>query len=141
MDFITKIPRKVKLHDFIMVVVDKSTKVAHFILVKKKHKETNIANIYMKKVARVYGIPKEIVTKIGLKFTSNFWKCLFKCFGTNLNLSTTYHPESDGKTNRTNKIIEDMLIMYVMDQPSIYQSEKIISTYLNSLTIMGINLH
>jgi transposase InsO family protein len=63
-------------------------------------------------------VPKEIVSDRDPKFTSNFWKGLFKGFGTNLNLSTTYHPESDGKIERTNIIIEDMLKMYVMDQPS-----------------------
>jgi hypothetical protein len=50
------------------------------------------------------------------KFTSNFWKGLFKGFGTNLNFITTYHPESDGKTKRVNQVIEDMLQMYVMDK-------------------------
>jgi hypothetical protein len=63
-------------------------------------------------------VPKEIVLDIDPKFTSIFLKGLFKGFGTNLNLSATYHPESDGKTKRTNRIIEDMLRMYVMDQPS-----------------------
>jgi hypothetical protein len=52
------------------------------------------------------------------KFTSNFWKGLFNGFGTNLNFSTTYHPESDGKTERVNQVIEDMMRMYVMDKPS-----------------------
>jgi transposase InsO family protein len=61
---------------------------------------------------------RTIVSDRDPKFTSNFWKGLFKGFGTNLNLSTTYHPESDGKIERTNRIIEDMLRMYVMDQPS-----------------------
>jgi hypothetical protein len=52
------------------------------------------------------------------KFTSNFWKGLFKVFGTNLNFSTSYHPESDGKKERMDQVIEDMLMMYVMDKPS-----------------------
>jgi hypothetical protein len=52
------------------------------------------------------------------KFTSDFWKGLFKGFGTNLNFSTTYHPQSDGQTERVNRVIEDMIKMYVMDKPS-----------------------
>jgi hypothetical protein len=96
--FITKIPRIVKHHDSIMVVVDKLSKATHFIPVKTTHKATNIAKIYMKEVAKLHGVPKEIVSDRDPKFTSNFWKGLFKDFGTNLNLSTTYHPESDGKT-------------------------------------------
>ena len=72
----------------------------------------------MKEVVKLHGVPKAIVSDRDPMFTSNFWKGLFKGFGTHLNLSTTYHLESDGKTKRTNKIIEDMLRMYVMDQPS-----------------------
>jgi hypothetical protein len=54
----------------------------------------------MKEIARLHGVPKEIVSDRDPKFTSNFWKGLFKGFGTNLNFSTTYHPESDGKTKK-----------------------------------------
>jgi len=114
-DFITKIPRIVKKHDSIMVVVEKLTKEEHFILVKTTHKETNIADMYMREVARIHGVPKKIISTIEPKFTSNFWKGLFKGLGKNLNLSTSYHPESDRKIERTNRIIEDMLRMYVMD--------------------------
>ena len=63
-------------------------------------------------------VPKTIVSDRDPKFTSKFWKGLFKGFGTNLNFSTTYHPESDGKIERANQVIEDMLRMYVMDKPS-----------------------
>jgi hypothetical protein len=80
-----------------MVVVDKLTKVSHCILVEKIHKETNIAEIYMKEVARLHGVPKVIVLERNPKFTSNFGKVFFKGFGMNLNLNTTYQLESDGK--------------------------------------------
>jgi hypothetical protein len=116
--FITKIPRTVKQHDSIMVVVDKLTKETHFIPIKTTHKAANIPKIYMKEVDRLHGVPKTIVSDRDPKFTSIFRKGLFKCFGTNLNLSTVYHPKSDGKTERTNGIIEDVLRMYVMEQPS-----------------------
>jgi hypothetical protein len=118
MDFITKFPRTSKQHDSIMVVVDKLTKAAHFIPMKITHKETNVVDIYMREVARLHGIPKTIVSDRDPKFTSKFWKGLFKGFRTNLNFNTTYHPESDGKTERVNQVIEDMLRMYVMDKPS-----------------------
>ena len=92
MYFITKLPRTNKQHDCIMVVVDKITKDAHFISFKLTHKETNIADVYMKEIARLHGIPKTIVSDKDPKFTSKFWKGLFKGFGTYLNFSTTYHP-------------------------------------------------
>jgi transposase InsO family protein len=72
----------------------------------------------MKEIARLHGIPKEIISDRDTKFTSNFWRGLFKGFGTNMNFSTTYHPQSDGKTKRVNQVIKDMLRMYVMDKPS-----------------------
>jgi transposase InsO family protein len=62
-------------------------------------------------------IPRTIVSDKDTKFTSNFWRGLFKGFGTNLNFSTTYHPQTNGKIERVNRIIEDMLRMYVMDKP------------------------
>jgi hypothetical protein len=117
-DLITKLPRMMKQHDSIMVVVDKLTKATHFIPIKTTHKAKNITNIYMKEVSGIHGVPREIVSEKYSKFTSKFLQGLFKGFGTNLNLSTTYHPESNGKTERTNMIIEHMLRMYVMDQPS-----------------------
>jgi hypothetical protein len=118
MDFITGLPRTRKQHDSIMVVVDKLTKAAHFIPLKTTHGAADVADIFLKEVARLHGIPKTIVSDRDPKFTSNFWKGLFKGFRTNLNFSTAYHPESDGQTERVNRVIEDMLRMYVMDKPS-----------------------
>jgi hypothetical protein len=92
MDFITGLPRTRKLHDSIMVVVEKLMKDAHFIPLKTMHKATNVVDIFMKEVTRLHGIPKTIVSDRDPKFTSDFWKG----FRTNLNFSTTYHPESDG---------------------------------------------
>jgi hypothetical protein len=66
----------------------------------------------------LHDIPKTIVSERDPKFTSKFWKGLFKGFRTNLNFNTTYHPESDGKIERVNQVIEDMLRMYVMEKPS-----------------------
>ena len=71
----------------------------------------------MKEISRLHGIPKAIVSDRDPKFTSKFQKGLFKEFGTKLNLSTTYHPQTDGKTERVNQVIEDMLRIFAMDQP------------------------
>jgi hypothetical protein len=77
-DFITKLPKIVKQHDSIMVVVENLTKVAHFIPVKLTHKETNIAKTYMREIAMLRGVPNAILSNRYAKFTSNFWKGLFK---------------------------------------------------------------
>jgi hypothetical protein len=117
MDFVTGFPRTSKQHDSIMVVVDKLTKVVHFIPLKTTHKAANVVDIYMREVELLYGIPKTIVSDRDPKFTSKFWKWLFKGFKTNMNFSTAYHPQSDGKTERVNQVIEKVLRMYVMDKP------------------------
>ena len=96
MDFITGLPRTCKLHDSIMVVVDKLTKSAHFIPLKTTHKAADVVDIFIKEVARLHGIPKTIVSDRDPKFTSNLLKGLFKRFKTNLNFSIAYHPETDG---------------------------------------------
>jgi hypothetical protein len=97
-DFITKLSRTTKKHDSIMVVVDKLKKDAHFVPVKLTDTTTNISEVYMRKIARLNGIPKEIVSGRDTKFTSNLWRGLFKVFGTNMNFITTYHSRLYGKT-------------------------------------------
>jgi hypothetical protein len=118
MYFIMGLPRTRKQHDSIMVVVDKLTKSTHFILLKTTHKAEDVANIFMKEVARLHRIPKTIVSSRDPKFNSNLWKGLLKGFRTNLNFSTAYQPESHVQTERVNRVIEDILRMYVMDKPS-----------------------
>jgi transposase InsO family protein len=86
--------------------------------VKITHRTSNIAEIFMKEIARLHRIPKTIVSDKDKKFTSNLWRGLFKGIGTNINFITTYHPQTDGKEERFNRIIEDMLGMYVMDKTS-----------------------
>jgi hypothetical protein len=72
MDLITKLPRTAKQHESIMVVVDKLTKASHFILVNSTHKAANIVDIFMREIARMHGVPKNIVSNRDPKFTSNF---------------------------------------------------------------------
>jgi hypothetical protein len=72
----------------------------------------------MKEIFRLHGVPKMVISDRDVKFTSNFWKTLFAGLETNLNFSTSYHPQTDGKTKCTNQIIEDMLCMYVREKPT-----------------------
>jgi len=96
MDFIIGFPMTVRHHDSIMVVVEKLTKVAHFIPVKSTHKTNDIAKIFMKEIFKLHGFPKTIILDRYTKFTSNFWKGLLKYLGTQLKFSTTYHPQTNG---------------------------------------------
>jgi hypothetical protein len=101
----------------ITVVVDKLSKSAHFIPIKSTFKAINIAQVFMKEIFRLHGMPKEIVSNRDTKFTSNFWKSLMVGLDTKLLFSTTYHPQTDGQTKRVNQILEDMLRMHVIHQP------------------------
>ena len=72
----------------------------------------------MKEIFKLHGLPKAIVSDRDVKFTSNFWKGLFADLGTKLKFSTAYHPQIDGKTERVNQVLEDVLHMYMMDKPT-----------------------
>jgi hypothetical protein len=117
MDFITGLPTSTKKNDAIMVVVDKLSKSAHFIPIKSTYKAIDIAQIFMKEIFRLHGMPREIIFDRDTKFTSNFWKSPMAGLETKLLFSTTYHPQTDGQTERVNQILEDMLRMHVMHQP------------------------
>ena len=106
MDFITGLPMTMRQHDSIMVVVDKLTKESHFIPVKSTYKTDAIAEIFVKEIFILHGLPKAIIFDRDTKFTSNFWKSLFSYLGTKLNFSTTYHPQTDGQTERVKKCLK-----------------------------------
>jgi hypothetical protein len=96
MDFITVLPKSAKKNDAIMVVVEKSSKSAHFVPVKSTCKAICIANIFMEEIFRLHGMPREIVSDRDTKFTSSFWKSLMVGFETKFFFSTAYHPQIDG---------------------------------------------
>ena len=81
-----------------MVVVDKLSKATHFIHVKTTHKATNIADIFMKEIFQLHGIPKVIIFYRYPKCTGSFWKSLFKGLDSKLNFNTTYHLKTNGQT-------------------------------------------
>lgn len=118
MDFITGFPKTKRYHDAIMVVVDKLSKVVHFIHIKSTYKAINIVEIFMKEIFRIHGIPKTIISDRDAKFTSKFWKDLFEGSNKQLGFSIDSHPQNNGQTKRTNRILEDMLRIYVMDKLS-----------------------
>jgi hypothetical protein len=89
--------------------VDRLTKVAHFIPVRTNYTGAKIAELYMTRIVCLHGVPKKIVSDRGSQFTSQFWKKLHESLDTKLNFSSAYHPQTDGQTERTNQVLEDML--------------------------------
>jgi len=116
MDFITGFPRIMRQHDSIIVVVDRLIKVEHFIPVKSTFSVSDVAQVFIRDVVKLHGVPKKIVSDMDAKFTSKFWKELFAGSGTELAFSKTYHSQTDEHIEMVNKILEDMLRMYVMHQ-------------------------
>ena len=115
MDFIDGLPRSKKGNTIIWVIVDRLTKVAHFIPVKTERNAPKLAQIFMKEVVRLHGIPKTIVSDRDTIFTSRFWKSFQEAMGSELCLSTAYHPQSDGQTEVVNKVLEDLLRACTLD--------------------------
>ena len=118
MDFITRLPRTRSGYDSIWVVVDRLTKVAHFIPVKTTYTSAQLAKIYMSKIVCLHGVPRKVVSDRGTQFTSKFWRQLHESLGTRLEFSTAFHPQTDGQTERVNQILEDMLRACALDYGS-----------------------
>jgi hypothetical protein len=109
MDFIVGLPCTQAIYDSIWVIVDLLTKVPHFIPVKTTYSGAKLAELYMSRIICLHGVPKKIVLDKGSQFTSKFWEKLHESMDTKLNFSSAYHPQTDGQTERTNQILEDML--------------------------------
>jgi hypothetical protein len=109
MDFIVGLPRSQSGYDSIWVIVDRLTKVAHFIPVKTTYSGPQLTELYMSRIVCLHGVLKKIVSDRGTQFTSKFWERLHETLDTQLRFSSAYHPQTDGQTKRVNQILEDML--------------------------------
>jgi len=92
MDFVMHIPRTTKGNDSIWVIVHRLTKCAHFLAINEKMSMDKLAELYVREVVRLHGVPTSIVSDIDPRFTSHFWQSLQAALGTQLRMSSTYHP-------------------------------------------------
>jgi len=113
MDLITQLPTSNKGHDAIVVFVDKLSKMVHYAPTTTNVDAVGVARLFIEHVVRLHGVPESIVSDRDPRFTSNFWKSLWQQLGTKLHMSTSYHPESDGQTERANRTLEEALRAYV----------------------------
>jgi len=115
MDFVVGLPKTLGKFDSIWVVVDRLTKSAHFIPVRIDYNAEQLAKVYVKEIVRLHGVPLSIISDRGTQFTSKFWRKLHDELGTQLTFSTTFHPQTDGQSERTIQVLEDMLRACVID--------------------------
>ncbi|GJZ41194.1 putative reverse transcriptase domain-containing protein, partial [Tanacetum coccineum] len=115
MDFVTKLPKSSSGHDTIWVVVDRLTKSAHFLPIREDYKTEKLAKIYTNEIVARHGVPVSIISDRDGRFTSHLWQAFQEALGTRLDMSTAYHPQTDGQSERTIQTLEDMLRACVMD--------------------------
>ncbi|GJY91688.1 putative reverse transcriptase domain-containing protein [Tanacetum coccineum] len=115
MDFVTKLPKTSSGHDTIWVIVDRLTKLAHFIPTRATDSMETLTRLYIKEIVSRHGVPISIISDRDSHFTSRFWQSMQNALGTQLDMSTAYHPETDGQSERTIQTLEDMLRACVID--------------------------
>ncbi|KAK1414436.1 hypothetical protein QVD17_30180 [Tagetes erecta] len=115
MDFVTKLPRTPSGCDSIWVIVDRLTKSAHFLPMRENYPVSKLAKMYIDEIVSRHGVPLDIISDRDSRYMSRFWQSLQACLGTKLNVSTAYHPQTDGQTERTIQTLEDMLRACVID--------------------------
>jgi hypothetical protein len=113
MDLISPLPKTRRGHDAIVVFVDKLSKMIHCVPTHSSVTAPGLARITMNEVVRHHGVPSSLVSDRDVRFIATFWKSLWKLMGTSLNMSTAFHPETDGQTENSNRSIIKMLRAYV----------------------------
>ena len=115
MDFVVGLPLTGRRHDSVWVVVDRLTKSAHFLSVRTDYSLDKLAELYIKEIVWLHGIPVSIISDRDPRFASRFWGKLQEALGTRLNFSTAFHLQTDGQSERVIQILEDMLRSCVID--------------------------
>ncbi|GKA57919.1 putative reverse transcriptase domain-containing protein [Tanacetum coccineum] len=108
-NFVTKLPRTSSGHDTIWVIVDRLTKSAHFLPMREDYKMERLVGLYLNEIVARHGVPISIISDRNSRFTSRFYQSMQEALGSRLDMSTTYHPQTDGQSERTIQTLEDML--------------------------------
>ncbi|GJS19392.1 retrotransposon protein, putative, ty3-gypsy subclass [Tanacetum coccineum] len=115
MDFVNKLPRTNSGHDTIWVIVDRLTKSAHFLPIHEDYKMERLDRLYLNEIVARHGVLISIILDRDSCFTSRFWQSMQEALGTHLDMSMTYHPQTDGQSECTIQTLEDILRACVLD--------------------------
>ncbi|KAJ9522418.1 hypothetical protein QJQ45_008294 [Haematococcus lacustris] len=113
MDLVTKLPAGTHGYDAICVIVDRLSKMVHFVPCKESMNAMTFARLFVNNVFKLHGLPAEVLTDRGAHFNNKFWHAVKKLLGMKTNMSTAYRPQSDGQTERYNRVLEEMLRHYI----------------------------
>lgn len=117
-----------------MVVVDKLSRYAHFLPLAHPFSAADVAQLYMEGVFKLHGLPLAVVSDRDKIFTSNFWEQLFQSVGTKLHMSSAYHPQTDGQTERVNQCLETYLCCFTHSCPSKWSTWLYLAEYWYNTT-------
>ncbi|MCO5602456.1 hypothetical protein L7F22_056588 [Adiantum nelumboides] len=121
MNFIFYLPRTPTGHDGIWTIICRLSKQAHFVPVRKKIKSDHMVKLFMHNIFKYHGMPQSIVTDRDPRMTSLFWKALFENMGTTLKFSSSFHPQTDGRSEEANSTVLDLLKCYVSEHKATWE--------------------
>ena len=121
LDFILGLPRTRCQLDAILVVVDRFTKMAHFVACSKTTDAAHTARLFFNEIVRLHGVLRSIISDRDVRFTSTFWKALWHLMGTTLQFSTAFHPQTDGQTEVTNRLLGNLLCCLIQENAATWE--------------------